>query len=427
MSDPYTSFARSGVGRRVVRGLGLPSPPRLRRWRPGDPLMPGPVLVGPADSPFSAELTEWASQAPSATKDANAKYHGLVFDASGMTRPEELRAVYDFFHPLARSLTPSGRVIVLGTATETAAQRGLDGFVRSVGKEFGRGITAQLVRLWKGATVASAQSTLDFLISPKSAYVSGQTIVVGPGRPKQDDLRGKVALVTGAARGIGASIARTLAREGAHVICLDVPAAGEALIKVANEIKGESLQMDLTGTGDIVSYSQKRHGRIDIVVHNAGITRDRTLAKMDPSRWESVLAVNLVAPVRVTEALLEADLIPIDGRIIGVSSTSGIAGNRGQTNYATSKAGVIGWIRDLASQVRAKGITANAVAPGFIETKMTARMPLMVREAGRRLNSMSQGGQPIDVAETVAWLAAPGSATVSGNVVRVCGQMYLGA
>jgi 3-oxoacyl-[acyl-carrier protein] reductase len=257
--------------------------------------------------------------------------------------------------------------------------------------------------------------------------VSGQTIVVGPGRPKQDDLRGKVALVTGAARGIGASIARTLAREGAHVICLDVPAAGEALIKVANEIKGESLQMDLTGTGDIVSYSQKRHGRIDIVVHNAGITRDRTLAKMDPSRWESVLAVNLVAPVRVTEALLEADLIPIDGRIIGVSSTSGISGNRGQTNYATSKAGVIGWIRDLASQVRAKGITANAVAPGFIETKMTARMPLMVREAGRRLNSMSQGGQPIDVAETVAWLAAPGSATVSGNVVRVCGQMYLGA
>jgi 3-oxoacyl-[acyl-carrier protein] reductase len=140
-----------------------------------------------------------------------------------------------------------------------------------------------------------------------------------------------------------------------------------------------------------------------------------------------VLAVNLVAPVRVTEGLLEADLIPIDGRIIGVSSTSGIAGNRGQTNYASSKAGVIGWIRDLASQVRAKGITANAVAPGFIETKMTSRMPLMVREAGRRLNSMSQGGLPIDVAETVAWLAAPGAATVSGNIVRVCGQMYLGA
>jgi 3-oxoacyl-[acyl-carrier protein] reductase len=387
--------------------------------------MPGPVLVGPAGSPFSAELSEWASQAPSAGKDA--RYHALVFDASGMTRPEELRAVYDFFHPLARSLTPSGRVIVLGTATETAAQRALDGFVRSVGKEFGRGITAQLVRLWKGATVASAQSTLDFLISPKSAYVSGQTVVVGPGRPKQDDLRGKVALVTGAARGIGASIARVLAREGAHVICLDVPASGEALIKIANEIKGESLQMDLTGPGDLVSYSQKRHGRLDIVVHNAGITRDRTLAKMDASRWDSVLAVNLVAPVRVTEALLEADLIPIDGRIIGVASTSGIAGNRGQTNYATSKAGVIGWIRDLASQVRAKGITANAVAPGFIETKMTARMPLMVREAGRRLNSMSQGGMPIDVAETVAWLAAPGSATVSGNVVRVCGQMYLGA
>ncbi len=338
-----------------------------------------------------------------------------------------MRALYEFFHPVARSLTPSGRVIVLGAAVETAAQRALDGFIRSVGKEFGRGITAQLIRLWKGATVASAQSTLDFIASPKSAYVSGQTIVIGPGKPKQEDLRGKVALVTGAARGIGAQIARVLAREGAHVICLDVPAAGEALTNVANDIKGESLQMDLTGHGDIVSYVQKRHGRLDIVVHNAGITRDKTLAKMDPARWDSVMAVNLVAPVRVTAALLEADLIPIDGRIIGVASTSGIAGNRGQTNYAASKAGVIGWIRDLATQVRAKGITANAVAPGFIETKMTARMPMMVREAGRRLNSMSQGGLPIDVAETVAWLAAPGSATVSGNVVRVCGQMYLGA
>lgn len=425
MGDPYTSFARSGLGRPVVRGLGLPSPPRLTRWSPGDPLLPGPVLVGPVGSPFHEELTEWASGAPKAQKDG--QFHALVFDATGLTRPEELRALYEFFHPVARSLTPSGRVIVLGSAVESAAQRALDGFIRSVGKEFGRGITTQLIRLWKGATVASAQSTLDFIGSSKSAYVSGQTIVVGPGKPKQDDLSGKVALVTGAARGIGAQIARVLAREGAHVICLDVPAAGEALTKVANDIKGESLQMDLTGHGDIVSYSQKRHGRIDIVVHNAGITRDRTLAKMDPARWDSVMAVNLVAPVRVTEALLEADLIPIDGRIIGVASTSGIAGNRGQTNYATSKAGVIGWIRDLATQVRAKGITANAVAPGFIETKMTARMPMMVREAGRRLNSMSQGGLPIDVAETVAWLAAPGSATVSGNIVRVCGQMFLGA
>ncbi len=425
MGDPYTSFARSGLGRPVVRGLGLPSPPRLLRWSPGDPLIPGPVLVGPVGSPFHDELTEWAGAAPNATKEG--QYHALVFDATGLTRPEELRALYEFFHPVARSLTPSGRVIVLGAAVETAAQRALDGFIRSVGKEFGRGITAQLIRLWKGATVASAQSTLDFIASPKSAYVSGQTIVIGPGKPKQEDLRGKVALVTGAARGIGAQIARVLAREGAHVICLDVPAAGEALTNVANDIKGESLQMDLTGHGDIVSYVQKRHGRLDIVVHNAGITRDKTLAKMDPARWDSVMAVNLVAPVRVTAALLEADLIPIDGRIIGVASTSGIAGNRGQTNYAASKAGVIGWIRDLATQVRAKGITANAVAPGFIETKMTARMPMMVREAGRRLNSMSQGGLPIDVAETVAWLAAPGSATVSGNVVRVCGQMYLGA
>ena len=110
-----------------------------------------------------------------------------------------------------------------------------------------------------------------------------------------------------------------------------------------------------------------------------------------------------------------------------MASIAGIAGNRGQTNYATSKAGVIGWIHELAERLRDMGITANAVAPGFIETAMTAKMPLMVREAGRRMNSMSQGGLPIDVAETIAWFAAPGSSTVTGNVVRVCGQMLLGA
>src|SRR5581483_1789572 len=169
MGDPYTSFARSGLGRPVVRGLGLPSPPRLLRWRPGDPLIPGPVLVGPVGSPFHDELTEWAGKAPAVGADG--RYHALVFDATGLTRPEELRALYEFFHPVVRSLMPSGRVIVLGAAVETAAQRALDGFIRSVGKEFGRGITAQLIRLWKGATVASAQSTLDFVASPKSAYV----------------------------------------------------------------------------------------------------------------------------------------------------------------------------------------------------------------------------------------------------------------
>ncbi len=421
MGDRYSSFARSGLGKPLVKRLGLPDPPKLQRWQPGQAT--GPVLLGPDNGPAFAELAGLLKPV-----DGAEQYHALVFDGTGLTKPEDLQALYDFFHPVARSLTPGGRVIVIGRAQENAAQRALDGFVRSVGKEFGRGTTAQLVRLAPGASVAGARSTLEFLLSAKSAYVSGQTIVVGPGTPAEGDLSGKVALVTGAARGIGAEIAGVLARDGAHVICLDVPAAGQDLAKVANRVKGEALQLDLTGSADLAEQIKARHAKLDIVVHNAGITRDKTLAKMDQQRWESVLGVNLIAPVRVTESLLAAGLIPDQGgRIIGVASIAGIAGNRGQTNYATSKAGVIGWVHELAEQMRDRGITANAVAPGFIETAMTAKMPLMVREAGRRMNSMAQGGLPVDVAETIAWLAAPGSSTVTGNVIRVCGQMLLGA
>ncbi|HNL78818.1 MAG TPA: SDR family oxidoreductase, partial [Agitococcus sp.] len=116
-----------------------------------------------------------------------------------------------------------------------------------------------------------------------------------------------------------------------------------------------------------------------------------------------------------------------NGRVICVSSISGIAGNLGQTNYAMSKAGVIGMVQSMAPVLKAQGITINAVAPGFIETQMTAAIPFAIREAGRRMNSMSQGGQPVDVAEAIAWYANPASAGVIGNVVRVCGQSLIGA
>jgi 3-oxoacyl-[acyl-carrier protein] reductase len=162
-------------------------------------------------------------------------------------------------------------------------------------------------------------------------------------------------------------------------------------------------------------------------VHNAGITKDRTIAKMTREAWDSVIDINLSAQERIDDALLAQGVLREGGRIIGVSSISGIAGNLGQTNYATSKAGVIGRVRSMAPVLRTRGITINAVAPGFIETQMTARMPLGLREAGRRMNSMSQGGQPVDVGETVAWLASPGCTGITGNVVRVCGQSLIGA
>jgi 3-oxoacyl-[acyl-carrier protein] reductase len=332
-------------------------------------------------------------------------------------------------------------VILLGTPPEACehpraatAQRALAGFVRSVGKEFGRGSTANLVYVTPGAEPA-AESTLRFLLSAKSAYVSGQVIRVGTGSatvPADWDqpLAGKVALVTGAARGIGAAIAGVLAREGAHVVALDVPAAGDLLSGVANEVRGAALQLDLTAADAptrLADYVASRHGQLDVIVHNAGITRDKTIARMKPELWDAVLDVNLSSQQRINEILLERDLIPDGGRLVGVASIAGIAGNRGQTNYATSKAGVIGVVQSMAPVLGSRGITINAVAPGFIETAMTARMPLALREAGRRMNSMAQGGLPVDVAETIAWFASPASGGVTGNVVRVCGQSLLGA
>jgi 3-oxoacyl-[acyl-carrier protein] reductase len=434
MSDRYASFAHTGAGRVLVNRLGLPDPPRLRRHTPGEPLAAGPVLLGGA-----GRLGAPVAKILGAAVDGEPPYAGLIFDATGLTSSGDLRALYDFFHPVARSLLPCGRVIVFGTppascgsVAEATAQRALEGLTRSIGKEFGRGTTAQLVYVEPGAEDA-VESTLRFLLSGRSAYVSGQVIRIGAGalsapadweRPLAD----RVALVTGAARGIGAALARVLARDGATVVALDVPAAGDALAAVTNEVGGTAVQLDLTtvdAPARLASLLHERFGGVDVIVHNAGITRDRTLARMDAAGWEAVLDVNLSSQERLNDALLP--LVTAGGRIVSVSSTSGIAGNRGQTNYATSKAGVIGLVQALAPALAERGITVNAVAPGFIETRLTARIPVAVREAGRRMNSMAQGGLPVDVAETIAWLASPGSGGITGNVVRVCGQMWLGA
>jgi 3-oxoacyl-[acyl-carrier protein] reductase len=449
VSDLYSQLVRSSIGSQVAKTVGLPQPEQLRRHEPGQPLLDGPALVGGAAGGHLLDPTlkilhdAGADVRTAAGGDDDERYAALVYDASGITDSTRLRELYAFLNPVVRRLAPSGRVVVLGTPPETctdarerAAQRALEGFVRSVGKEVKRGATAQLVYVSEDAAAGIA-STLRFLLSARSAYVSGQVVRVGPRRDREpqipDDwdrpLAGKVALVTGAARGIGEAIAETLARDGAHVICLDIPAQGDALRRVANRIGGSALQLDIT-TGDaptaIAEHATERHGGLDIVVHNAGVTRDKTLAGMDDQRWDMVLDINLSAQERINDALLAAGALNEDGRIIAVSSMSGIAGNRGQANYAASKAGVIGMVDALAETLDG-GRTINAVAPGFIETEMTGAMPVGPREAGRRMNSLRQGGQPVDVAETIAWFANPASTWVNGNTVRVCGQSLLGA
>jgi 3-oxoacyl-[acyl-carrier protein] reductase len=444
MSDRYQGFVQTPIGKLLVKNLGLPNPVPLERYVDGEPLVDGTVAVGGtgrlAESlPGILDLLGIAS---TQTTDAAQKYKGLVFDATGLKSTSELTALRDFFTPLLRSLETCPRVVVLGTppesveGSERVAQRALEGFTRSLGKELGRGGTVQLVYVADGAEGATG-STLGFLLSPKSAYVSGQVIRIGAtGETKSADvedllrpLAGKVALVTGASRGIGEQIARVLHRDGATVVGVDVPQAASELQAVMRELDGDHLTLDITGKDApqrIAHHVKEKHGGVDIVVHNAGITRDKKLANMDEDRWESVLNVNLVAPERITRELLDQKAINENGRIIGVASIAGIAGNVGQTNYAASKAGVIGLVDSLKDELK-HGVTVNAVAPGFIETKMTAAVPLATREVGRRLNAMSQGGLPVDVAETIAWYASPGSTAVNGNVVRVCGQMMLGA
>ncbi|HNH86762.1 MAG TPA: 3-oxoacyl-ACP reductase, partial [Solirubrobacterales bacterium] len=240
-------------------------------------------------------------------------------------------------------------------------------------------------------------------------------------------LAGRTALVTGASRGIGEAIATVLARDGATVIGLDIPPAAAELDQVTSRLGGRSLTLDITTPDAPDAIARELGEGVDLIVHNAGVTLDRTIAKMPEERWSKLMEINLSSEERINDAVLSADLLNANGRIVCVSSMSGIAGNSGQTNYAASKAGVIGMVESMAPELARRQATINAVAPGFIETQMTAAMPFGTREVGRRLNSLSQGGKPVDVAETIAWFASPASTGVNGNVVRVCGQNLLGA
>jgi 3-oxoacyl-[acyl-carrier protein] reductase len=459
MSDRYAQIANAPVVGSFVKTAGLPVPVELERHSPGDPPIRGRVLLGAVPGgrlagPVARVLASAGAEAATELRDdlrgaaaeagldaavwnpetagEDDSFKALVFDATGIAATGDLGELRAFLGPTIRRVERSGRVIVLGTppgdcaaAGEAIAQRALEGFTRSVAKEVRRGATGQLVLVEPGAEDA-IESTLRFLLSPRSAYVSGQVVrVTRADSPPVDNwerpLDGRVALVTGASRGIGAAIAATLARDGAHVVGLDVPDLGE----------GMELALDVTDPDaprTIASHLAREHGGADVIVHNAGITRDKTLGRMDEERWSSVIDVNLRAPERITTELLGREGALKDAaRIVCVSSISGIAGNAGQTNYATSKAGVIGLVEALAGTAAERGATVNAVAPGFIETEMTARMPLATREVGRRMNSLSQGGLPVDVAETIGWLASPASGGVNGNVVRVCGQSLLGA
>ena len=278
----------------------------------------------------------------------------------------------------------------------------------------------------------SLSTIVNFFLSDRATYITGQPIYLNTATAVEQNwdqpLAGKIALVTGAAQGIGAAIAATLTRDGATVIGLDIPPAKEALEQTLAPMKGIAVATDITSEQAVKDIAKALEGKkLDIVVHNAGVTRDKTLARMPEHFWDMTLNINLLAPITVNQGLEEQNLLSDQARIICISSISGIAGNVGQTNYAASKSGIVGYVRKQADAWGENGRTINAIAPGFIETQMTDEIPFMTREVGRRMNSLSQGGKPQDVAEGVALFAQPGSNALNGQVLRVCGQSLIGA
>ena len=451
MSDRYLAFANSNLGRRLVGALGLPAPLRLERWQAGrSKPVDGALLLGGQGAlatAASACLHKLTSDSYSAVEDAfglprwtaehGPKLKALIFDASELSSFEQLIELRHFFQPAFKGLGKCPRVVILARAPESlkdpvaaSVQRSLEGFSRSLGKEIRRGGSVQLIYVGKGAE-EQLEGALRFFLSPKSAYVSGQVLRLTPCAAQVSDwsrpLAGKIALITGASRGIGAAISETLARDGAKVVLLDVPQAKDALDALAARLGGQALALDICAVDAGAQLVAALADGVDIVIHNAGITRDKTLKNMSEALWDSVINVNLRAPQVLTQALLDAGKLHDNGRLVLLASISGIAGNMGQSNYAVSKAGLIGLAAAWAPSLSKRGITLNAIAPGFIETQMTAAIPLGIREAGRRMNSMSQGGQPQDVAEAAAWFAQPTSGSVTGQVLRVCGQSLLGA
>lgn len=444
MTDRLLSLAQQRWSAPLLRALGLPQPQPLRRRAPGawqrrELAGRRLRLLAAAPSALAPRLQAWAEACGLVLSGEDESAQALLLDLSDASRIDQLQALRALAQPAVRGLARGARVLVLAPPLDPAAgpeaaavAAALRGFVRALGKELGRrGASANLLALEAGADTAAIEAALDFFLGDGSAYVSGQVLhlpsaVAGAG----EGFRGALAVVTGAAGGIGAATVRRLAAEGVRVLCVDVPAAASPLQALAAAVGGDALGLDIASPAGVAQLAQAvaARGGASLLVHNAGITRDRSLARMSAAEWDGVLAVNLGAVLAIDAALDAAAALRPGAREICLASISGIAGNAGQTNYAASKAGLIGYVQARGAELgRRSGGGAFAVAPGFIETAMTRRMPWMLREAGRRLNALQQGGQPEDVAEAIAFLARPEAAAFSGQTLRVCGQSLLGA
>ncbi|WP_027019634.1 3-oxoacyl-ACP reductase [Corynebacterium sputi] len=446
MSDKYQELVNGGPLTGVAKSLGLPQPPHLRRHKAGDDVLKNnKVLVtgsGADAEAVAKQLGDWELQVRR-DEAGDDKVGAIVVVLTEAERPTDLQGPVLAAAKHLRKLDKGGRVVFISRESNeenspavNAARSGVEGIVRSLGHEVRGGSTANGIVVADGVDVTASPvvSALRFFLSGRSTFIDGQFLRVSSSNgtlPEDWDkpLAGRVAAVTGSARGIGAAIAEQMHELGAKVIVIDIPAAGEALAKVANKIDGLALQQDITADdagNNIADAAQNRYGRLDIVIHNAGITKDKLLSNMDEAKWGAVIAVNIEAQLKMNEQLLAHPAFQESPRVVSLASTSGIAGNRGQTNYAASKAGVIGMVSAYADTFAEKGGNINAVAPGFIETEMTAAIPFMNRQVARRVNSLQQGGLPVDVANAIAFLSSDQALGINGTVVRVCGQNIVG-
>jgi len=240
---------------------------------------------------------------------------------------------------------------------------------------------------------------------------------------------GQLAVVTGGARGIGAEIARRLAKGGARVVCADVLDTTETVDEIngaGGSAEGHNLDVtDAFAATEGIRSIHEAHGRLDILVNNAGITRDQLLIRMKPEEWDQVLDVNLDGVFKVTQPVAKLMMRARSGRIVNVASVVGLMGNFGQTNYAASKAGLIGFTKSLARELGPRNVTVNAVAPGYIQTPMTDKLTDDQREALMKNIAIPRLGDPQDVADAVAFLAGPGASYITGVVLNVSGGIYM--
>lgn len=470
IKDTLHSFSQMPAIQNLLKKAGITPPPELQRtvcaWpdsflRDRDIILGGSGIILPTvgeslfrvgsslflgpevnDAPFKA-IDHYKMQALDNVEMIK-KSHGVVYDTSSISSIKQLRMLYDFFHTILAYLSPNTPIVIISRIPEeegsielTTVNQSIVGFTKSLAKELGRsGSTVNLLQVPHSQEAEQRLGAVtQFFLSQYSAFITGQVLPISTiakissQTELSGSLAGKTALVTGAVGGIGESTVKALAEEGVHVICLDHEDHVTALKNLAKKVDGTAIPCTLIGQQSwtkLEAEIKSSIGGLDIVIHNAGITRDRTLKRMSESSWDQVMDINLLAPYHMTLSMLKAGIIRDYGRIICLSSISGLAGNFGQTNYTSTKAGLIGFVRSLGQELAPQGITANAICPGFIETKMTSSVPALTKLMARKLAAMQQSGLPSDIANAITFLSSEASQGITGQAIRVCGGHLMG-